>query len=103
MIVNNSNLNLSNKTNKTNDIKYNYDINIICDFKINEINENKVLFVLSENDISIKSVYNNEMIYMKIRLMSVLVRLLLVTPRVLELKPNTPVKLYMKLKILTLI
>lgn len=32
MIVNNSNLNLSNKTNKADDINYNYDVNLICDF-----------------------------------------------------------------------
>lgn len=74
MIVNNSNLNLSNKTNKANDIKYNYNINLTCDFKINKINENEVLFVLSENDVIIKNVYNDETIYMKIGLMSVLVR-----------------------------
>lgn len=32
MIVNNSNLNLSNKTNKANDIKCNYNVNLIYDF-----------------------------------------------------------------------
>lgn len=45
MIVNNSNLNLSNKTNKANDIKYNYNINLICDFN------NKDEINLSENNI----------------------------------------------------
>lgn len=32
MILNNSNLNLSNKTNKADDIKYNYNVNLIYDF-----------------------------------------------------------------------
>lgn len=99
MIINNSNLNLSNKTNKANDIDYNYNINFICNFKINKINENEVIVY-----IIIKVVFSElikEIVYviMKIGLMSVLMRLYTQYPRIVRVKPNTPVKLYEKIKI----